>query len=251
MAEERAEVDVLVAVEVGPGVGAREPIPRRLVAGERGRAEREDVEEHRLIVALVLGSTIPNLWPPRHRGERRVLVEPVPLDALVERVGVGADGRLVGSAPVEILAREEHAAHQQRRVDRGQLYAPEALAGFLVEEMVEEALVAGHAGLARALRGLPEKAERGQRALGRLGARDVAALGADAVARQPKPDGGDAGERLRRPAVGDEAVLGVRRFPEPVERPLLQRVEKQHVVVHRRHRRFDDRGLDHRRRRAS
>ena len=158
---------------------------------------------------------------------------------------------LVGIAAVEVLAREEDAAHQQRRVDGGQFDAPEALAGFLIEEVVEEALVAGHAGLARALRGLPEKAERRERALGCLGARDVAALGADAVARQPEPDGGDAGERLGRPAVGDEAVLGVRRLPEPVERPLLQRVEEQHVVVHRRHRRFDDRGLDHRRRRAS
>ena len=145
----------------------------------------------------------------------------VPLDAAVERVGQLADLLLLGRVAVVELLREEDPHHQQRRVDRRELGVPVARAVLHVEEVVEEAPAAGRAGGLRPLRGVQEKAERRERPLGGLLAGDVAALDADAVGREPEPDGGDAGEGRVGRTVGDEPVRRVRRLPEPGERPRL------------------------------
>ena len=68
---------------------------------------------------------------------------PLPVGPAVERIGQAADLGLLGRVAVEIGGDGEHAREQERRVDRGQLALPDAAAGFDVEEMVEEALVAG------------------------------------------------------------------------------------------------------------
>src|SRR5207245_6909742 len=93
-------------------------------------------------------------------------------------------------------------------------------------EVVEEAVVARHPARVRALRRRPEEAQRREGALGRLGAGDVAALHPDGIGGEPEAHRRDAGEGWSRPAVGGEAVLGVREVPEVMEGALLQGVEK-------------------------
>ena len=78
---------------------------------------------------------------------------------------------------VEVALHEQHAAQQQRGVDGRQLHpAAVALAGLQVQEVVEEAVVAGVVILAAPLRRVGEETQRGQYARDRLLARDVAAL---------------------------------------------------------------------------
>src|SRR5690606_41223788 len=64
----------------------------------------------------------------------------------------------------------------------------EALARVELEEVVEEALVSGRPPGRAVLRRIPEEAERVERALPGLLARDVAALDADRVSCQSKSD---------------------------------------------------------------
>jgi hypothetical protein len=113
---------------------------------------------------------------PPHAHQRAAVARPVPVDAPVERVGERADLALAGVGPVEVLLAGERAGQEQRRVDGRELDALEAQAGGGDEEVVEEPLMAGHAGRLRPLRQPPEEAQRGQRARARLGARHPAAL---------------------------------------------------------------------------
>jgi len=93
--------------------------------------------------------------------------------------------------------------------------------------VVEEAVIAGHAFGARALRRAFEEAKRHERALHGLIARDVAALDADAVGGEPETDRSNARERLRvRITIRNEAVVGIGGFPEIVERAPLDVVEQ-------------------------
>ena len=66
--------------------------------------------------------------------------------------------------------------------------------GLHVEEVVEEALVAGDPAPVRALRRVPEEAQRRQRQVARLRPRAPAALDADRVGGQREADRGDARE---------------------------------------------------------
>ena len=229
VAEEGAEVEVLVAVVGRPAVRARERRPRLRPDRVRGRAEGEEVEDHRLVVALVAEVEEALLGLPPHANEARRELRPVPLDAAVERVGEGANFFFFRTIPVEILLAEEDASHQERRVDGGKLDLPEPLTSVHVEEVVEEAAVAGRALSGLALRRVPEKAERGERAASGLGSGDVAALDADGIGREREADGGHARERRLGPAVRREPVLRVRRVPEPAEGVLLKRVEERLV----------------------
>ena len=65
-------------------------------------------------------------------------------------------------------------------------------------------------------------------------ARDPAALDADRVGGEAEADRGDARERRRRPAVGDQAVLRVGQLPEEAEGALLEVVEERIGVGRRR-----------------
>ena len=75
-----------------------------------------------------------------------------------------------GLASVEIFGGEQHAAEQQGGVDRRQFGGLEPVARFHVDEVVEEALVAGDAGGRGPLRRIGEEAQR-RRACGRAPAR--------------------------------------------------------------------------------
>src|SRR3546814_17426349 len=95
---------------------------------------------------------------------RSVRDEPRPVGALVQPLRKIADFRLPGLVGVEIARREQDAAEQQGGVDGREFGAAVAVAGFHIEEMVEEALVAAGAAGLRPLRRVPEEAQGGQRA---------------------------------------------------------------------------------------
>src|SRR3989441_177817 len=227
VAEERAERDVLLSVEAPPLIGAHPLPPGAWIHRERWGAERQDVEDHRLVVATPVVGEEAALGRPavRHRGGTRL--GPAPVGARVQRLGGVADGTLDGCGAVEIGLGEEHAREQQGGVDRGELHLPEALSCVLVEEVVEEAVVAGHPARVRALRRGPEEPERREGPLGRLGSGDVAAFHADGIGGEREPHRRDARERLGGPAIGGEPVLGVGEVPEIVEGALLQGVEER------------------------
>ncbi len=113
--------------------------------GVAGRSEREQHDEHRLVVALPVVRDETRLGLPAHAEEFAVHLRPFPVDSPVDRVDVGPDLRLVGMLAVEVGLCVKHAADQERGVDRGQLAAARAVTGLHVEEMVEKSLVARHA----------------------------------------------------------------------------------------------------------
>ena len=93
--------------------------------------------------------------------------------------------------------------------------------------MIEEAVIAGDVVRRGVLRRGPEEAQRRERAVGGLRARDPAVFDADGIRGERESDGSDARERRSRPAVGSEAVAGRRQVPEKAEGAVLERVEKR------------------------
>jgi hypothetical protein len=64
-----------------------------------------------------------------------------------------------------------------------------------------------------------------RKVVARLLAPDPAALDADRISGEREADRSDAGEGRRRPAIGNQAVLAVRQFPEIAESALFEIVE--------------------------
>ena len=245
----RLHVRILDAVEVDPDVRVlvpeqgreaqmglpveRAPLVRSSPLGPgggidrvRGRAEREDVEDHRLVVAAPVVSEKARFRVPAQRHDGRARGEPLPVGARVDRVGESADlgfGRVGGVAEVRLA--EQHSAQEQRGVDARELDLLIAGSRIHVEEVIEEAVVAGRRGRRVLTRG-PEEAEGGDHPLPCLVARDVPVLDADRVGGEPESDGGDAREGRGGGAVGDEPVGRVGQVPEIVERVRLDGIEE-------------------------
>jgi hypothetical protein len=167
------------------------------------------------------------------RDDRRPVLRPGPLDPAVDQLGQVTDLFFGARVAIEVHLRRQHAAEQQRRIDRRQLGRAEALPVLHVQEVVEETTVAGHPGFVGTLRRVGEEAQRAQRAQPRLAARHEAALRADHVGRQGEADAGRAGERRRRIAIRGEAVLLARRVPEEAESAPLQVVDDGIAVAFR------------------
>src|SRR5690606_9482360 len=106
-------------------------------------AEAQNVENQRLVVAFPAKTQETALRPPAMAEGRAAVQRPAPVDTPVERIGKAADFGLRLVVMAEILPGGQHAGHQKGRVDSGKLAFPSAPAGLHVEEMVEEALVAG------------------------------------------------------------------------------------------------------------
>ena len=179
----------------------------------------------RLVVAAPVEAQEAGLGAPAVRDRRRPVLRPGPFDPAVDQLGEVADLLLGARVAVEVHLRGQHAAEQQRRVDRRQLGRAEALPVLHVQEVIVEPAIAGHPVLVGSLRGVREEAQRAQRAQPRLAARDEAALRADHVGRQGEADAGGAGERRRRIAIRREAVLLVGRVPEEAESAPLEVVD--------------------------
>ncbi len=112
-----------------------------------GAPERQDVDEHPFVEADPIGRDQAALGMPAHRDRRAAVgAEEIPVGA---RVDASAPARRIsrsaGIVAVVILAGEQDAHQQDRRVDARQLDVPMPEARLHVEEVVEEALVAGGA----------------------------------------------------------------------------------------------------------
>ena len=194
----------------------------------RGRADGEEVQEHRLAVAAVVVGDEAGFGVPPHADARRPRRGgPRPVHAAVERVRQGADLRLARVVAAVVLRRGEDAHHQQPGVDGGKLHPLEPVPRVHVQEVIEEAVVPRGPAGRRPLRRVPEEAQRGERAVHRVGPRHPSPLHPHRVRRQPEPHGRHAAERGRGPAVGHQPVARVGRLPEPAEGALLQRIQER------------------------
>jgi len=192
-----------------------------------GRAEREEVDEHRLVVAAPVELVEAALRRPPHGDERRAGLGPGPVGAPVERIGVGADRGLGAVAPVEVLLREEDAGEEERGVHRGELDGLVAEPGGLVHEVREEAVIAGRCpprpvpgGAAR------EKRSRGEGALGRGVAGYVARLDTDRIGGEREADRRDTGEDGVGQRSGVRPVSGLLRSQKKAKVRWLDGVEQ-------------------------
>ena len=228
MAEQRRKAQVRLSVLGHPPgrrqslVGARPGRPAVSADRMSGRTHRQQVQQRGLVVALpiVVGETL--LRSPAHGHPGRPHLRPVPVDAGIDVVDQRPDQRLVRVGAVEPRLAMQHAGEEQRGVDGRQLAGTEAGAGLRVEEMVEEALVAGHARRCAALGRVVEEADRRQHAGPRLLPGDEAPLRAGDVGGEAEAHRRDAGEGWGGPAVEDEAGGGVGGFPEEVEGAALE-----------------------------
>ena len=229
VAEQRRETQVGLAVFAAPGavVGAGPGVPGVGSCRVGGRAQGQQIQQHRLVVAFVVVRRVTGLRRPAVADGGRAHLGPAPVDAAVEGVGEPPDLSLVSMRAVEPRAAIQRAGHQQRGVDGGELDILEARAGFHVDEVIEKALVARVAGSLRPLRRVVEKAQRGQHAGPGLFARDPVAFYTDRVGREREADGRDAGERRCRPAIGCQPGAGIGGVPEKAEAALLEVVEQR------------------------
>ena len=143
MGEERPRVEQFAIVDVLPLVGRTIGAIALGRQRMRRRAESEDIEQQALVVAFPAMWDEPVLRPPAMRQGRSAIAGPVPVGPLVERIGQVSDLGFVRRVAVEIRADRQGAREQERRVDGGKLALPNAATRFDVQEMVEEALVAG------------------------------------------------------------------------------------------------------------
>jgi hypothetical protein len=108
---------------------------------------------------------------PAHGDRGGPISCPPPIDATVDRVSVCANRRLGSIGTIEVLLAAQHSGEEERGVDRGELDLPEAMTTIEIEEVIEEAPVAGDIAGPVALRRLPQEAQRRQlvqELLGRL-----------------------------------------------------------------------------------
>ena len=225
-----AKLTNCLALKRLPAVGRRVGRPRFRADRMRRRPERENVNDHCLVVALPVVVVKALLRRPGHRDPRRARRRrPGPVHPPGDLLGEAAELDLGRIVAVEVRLAEEGAREAQRRVHRRELDRLEAPACLHVEEVVEEPAGARDAGRGRASGRVSKEAQRRQRPLARRLARDPATLDADRIRRQAEAHGGHARERGRRLPVGNEAVLRIRLVPEPAEGALLEVVEEGDV----------------------
>src|SRR5205814_835514 len=119
VAEERPKGDVRRSRQMGATVSRRPGSPGALRQRVRWRAEPEEVEDHRLVVAAPLLAREAPVRVPTEPKQRRIVSGcPAPISAAVEIVRERPDLALRRLRPAIELPREEDACHQQRAVDR-------------------------------------------------------------------------------------------------------------------------------------
>src|SRR5262249_7863698 len=159
--KERPRVEQLAVVDRFPLVGRAIGLIAFWRQWMRRRAETENVGQQPLVVALPAVRDESGLRPPAVSECRSAIAGPVPVGTLVERVGKAADLGLCGRVTVKIARDRQDTCKQERRIDRRKLTLPNAAAGFDVQKVVEEALVAGGVGFGtlRALKQVAQPSE--------------------------------------------------------------------------------------------
>ncbi len=239
VSEQRRKPQVLVAPVRAPGlvVGRAPGGPRRCVDRVHRRAQRQQVDDHRFVVAAPVEPDESVCRHPAQRDQRRARLCPGPVHAGVNGVDQLPDPRFVVVGLIEPALAEQHSGQQQRGVHRRQLAVPEPQAAVHVEEVIEETLVSGDAREIRTLRRLGEKTQRRQHPIARLRPRDPAALDSDRIGGQREADRRDAGRRRRRVAIRHQAIGGIGGLPEKIERAPMHIVKQRLDGCDRRRRR--------------
>ena len=227
VAEDRREIQVPAAPAVGPAlVIAGGPFVPDIDRNRMGRAaDGQQQHEHALVIDVPVRRDEAALRMPAHGDPVVAHDGPVPFDPLVQGLDPAADLDLVRVVAVEIAGGEQHAGHQQGRVDGRQLVGPVAVTGLHIEEMIEEALVPRRAGRLRPLGQAVEIADGDQDPLARLVPAHPAALDADGPAGQGETDRGDGAEGFAGPAIGRQAGGPVRDLFEPAEGAFLKLID--------------------------
>ena len=223
--EKRRKVQEFLAEKLTPAgriIRARPFGPSLGLHRMRRRAEREQVDHHRFVVAapVVLEKTF--FGRPAETDGVAVRLGPLPIDAGVDLIDQTANLRFLGVGAVEIRLIEKRAGQQDRGVDRRELAILEPLPGLHVQKVVEKTLVTGRAFYVVSLRRIAEEAQRSEDTPPSFFARDIPALDRDRIAGKPETDGCDARIRRRRIPIGNQSVFRVRRIPEEAKRPFLQ-----------------------------
>ena len=115
MTKQWREAEVRLTVERSPllVVGAGPQRPRRGTHRVRWRAKREQIDEHRLVVAVPVELSEPPLGRPRKRYRRRARLRPGPVHPAVELIRELAYLLLARVLPVEVALAEEHPGEQE------------------------------------------------------------------------------------------------------------------------------------------
>ena len=224
MGEQRARVEQLPAVDllplIGRAIGAIALGRQRM----RRRAEPEDVEQQSLVVSLPAMRNESVLRSPAMGQRRPAIAGPVPVGPTVERVGQAPDLGFDGRVAVEICGNCQGTCEQERRVDGGKLALPHAASGLDVQEVIEEALVAGGIGLGT-LRAFEQVAQSLQRDLRGEIPEEDSALDDDRNGRQCHADGGDADRSGRVRLVAHQPIVRVGFVQVVQHRGQLQQAE--------------------------
>ena len=189
----------------------------------RVRPESEQVDHHHLAVAIPARLQKAGLRPPPVRQNPRILGQPVPVDAIEDLMCQPLDFRIL-----EIPAAGEHAAQENRRVDRRDLRIPFPLAGGDVGPVVEEAAMVWYL--------FPQEAQTTNRPIDRLIVGHEPPRVTNTQRRQPESGRGNAAELVlvighaEAAAVPRNARVRIGLFPEVQERGLLQLLQELVVV---------------------
>lgn len=159
---------------------------------------------------------------PPLRYQRSNLLEPVPFSQVGEASGKLAQFCLGRIVTVEPCSRTQHLQVKQSGIHGRQFNLTMTQASIHVEKVIEESLVSSETAGRIALRKRSEESEREDDTLARFCTGDPAPFSPDYVGGQLEPDRGDAAERRRGPAIGDEPVRRVGAFPEETESPVLK-----------------------------
>ena len=102
------------------------------------RAHRQKVDHHQFAILAPARMQKSAVRLPSHGKSRAAIEHPRPIDAFVD-----CGGRDPDLGIVEMLASGEHSTQEQCGVDGREFAVPHALAGFHVDEVVEEAVLIG------------------------------------------------------------------------------------------------------------
>ena len=220
-----------MAVRRSPLVGVG---PRGVAAfgqWERRRAEPQDVQQQRLVVAFPAVLQKAALGLPAVDDGGAAVLRPLPVGPAIEPVGKAPNVALIGRVCVEVAPGRQRAGQEHGAIHRRELATPGAPAAHQIQKMIVEAAIPGRIRL-RALWARPKETECRKCAFQRCGTRHESPLDADRVRRQRESDGRDTGRPIRRVLVDDEPVGGIGLVHEIAERDALQPFQSCVVSPH-------------------
>ena len=226
VSEKRGEAEVRLALKLAPAVAGQPRGPGVPLQRMRRRRQRDEVGDHRLVVAAPVVGEVAAFRVPAVSDGRRADLRPAPVGPGVQRIHERAQFRFLRRLLIKIGLAEERPGQEQSRVDGGQLDVPESQPGFGVEEVVVEAVEAGGAGGRGVLRRIAEEPQRRHDSCARLVPRDPCVFDADRVGGERETRGADAHERMGRPPVRHQTRARIGPVPEEAEGACLERVEE-------------------------